>query len=198
MPGFLVVGLGNPGSEYTRTRHNIGFRIVERFAAGHGMTFRRTASVKGRAAKGVFGPHPVRLLLPETYMNASGEAVALSLRKWGIEVDHLLIVADDIDLPFGQLRLKARSGPGTHNGLKSVQSSLGTDAYPRLRVGVGAPEGMDLADYVLSPFEQDEEEELPDVVERAVRAIELWIADGLTSAMNSVNKSSSAKPSIGE
>jgi PTH1 family peptidyl-tRNA hydrolase len=187
----LIVGLGNPGKTYDRTRHNIGFRAVDRLAEKHGLKF------KGELAVGSIGSDSVILLKPETYMNLSGEAIVPVMRYYQIDLSRLLVIVDDVDLPLGQLRIRINSGPGTHNGLKSVETSLQTNRYARLRIGVGDREEGDLASHVLGPFTPEEETLLPGVLDRAVQAVEIWLDKGITSAMNSTNKDSST-PSIGD
>lgn len=193
----LIVGLGNPGKSYEKTRHNIGFETVEKLARKHGMEFKKQLKFKGAIAEGQIGEDPVLLLRPLTYMNLSGEAVALVMRYFQIDLSRLLIVTDDVELPLGQLRIRINSGPGSHNGLKSVEECLQTNRYPRLRIGVGDREEGDLSDHVLGKFSIEEEKLLPGVLERVIQAIEIWLDKGITSAMNFANKSSST-PSIGE
>lgn len=193
----LIVGLGNPGKTYDKTRHNIGFEAVEKLAKKHGLEFRKQLKFKGWVAEGQIGEDPVMLLMPLTFMNLSGEAVALVMRFFEIDLSRLMIVTDDVALPLGQLRIKINSGSGGHNGLKSIEACLQTNRYPRLRIGVGDREAGDLADYVLSRFNAEEEKLIPGVLDRAVQALEIWLDTGITSAMNFANKGSSS-PSIGE
>lgn len=200
----LIVGLGNPGKSYEKTRHNIGFSAVEVLARKHGLEFRKQLKFKGNAAEGSIGVNPVILLEPLTFMNLSGESVALIMRYFQIELSRILIVADDVDLPLGQLRVKINSGPGGHNGLKSVEEHLQTNRYARLRIGVGDRSEGDLADHVLGRFSQEEEQLVPGVLERAVQAIEIWLDKGITSAMDFANVrpktggSDPSTPSIGD
>lgn len=191
----LIVGLGNPGKTYDGTRHNVGFAALNKLAQKHGLEFKKEPTFKGSLAKGKIGEDPVLLLMPLTYMNLSGEAVALVMHYYQIDLSRLLILTDDAALPFGQLRMRINSGTGGHNGLKSVEESLQTQRYPRLRIGVGDPAGGDLADYVLAKFSKEEEKLLPGVLDRAVQAVEIWLDKGLTSAMNFANSST---PSIGD
>lgn len=195
MGKYLVVGLGNPGKAYERTRHNVGFEVLDRLAKKHGLEFRKKEKFKGSLAEGSVGNAKLNLLKPHTFMNESGQAIAVAMPYLQIDLPGLLVVVDDVDLPFGKLRLKTDSGPGTHNGLKSVAECLQTNGYARLRVGVGAPAGGDLADYVLDKFSPEEEKLLPEILERAVQAIETWFDKGLTRAMDAVNPSN---PSNGE
>lgn len=199
MGNFLIVGLGNPGKSYEKTRHNIGFEVVRLFAAKHRFEpFRSKVKYKGSVSQGVFAGSSLTLLLPETYMNLSGEAVALCLRYLKVELSSLLVIVDDVAIPFGQLRMKPSGTPGGHNGLKSIEDSLMTQLYPRLRVGVNAPGDENLADYVLSNFSKNEEMLLPEILGRAVRAIEVWLECGIVRAMDFANAKEPSNPSNGE
>jgi PTH1 family peptidyl-tRNA hydrolase len=185
---WLIVGLGNPGEEYAQTRHNIGFQCLNTLAQRHGLHF-DDKRAKARVAEGQIAGQRVALARPFTYMNNSGQAVT-GLRSW-YKIDpaaELLVVYDDLDLPFGTLRLRQRGGPGTHNGMRSVVAQLGSQSFPRLRVGIGnAPTGWDAAAYVLGRFTRDEQAALPEIVSRAADAIELVLRDGFTAAMNRYN-----------
>jgi PTH1 family peptidyl-tRNA hydrolase len=194
----LVVGLGNPGKTYDRTRHNIGFATVEMLARKHGLAFHKELKFKGKAAEGQIGADPVILLMPQTFMNLSGESVAEVMRYFQIDLSRLLVLVDDVALPLGQLRIRINSGSGGHNGLKSIEECLQTNRYPRLRIGVGDRVEGDLADHVLSRFSEEEEKLVPGVLERAVQATEIWLDKGLTSAMDFANKTDPSTPSIGE
>lgn len=194
----VIVGLGNPGKAYEKTRHNVGFAAVNLLAAKHRLEFRKQMQFKGELAEGSIGEQPVMILKPLTFMNLSGEAVALVLRYFKIDASQLMILTDDVALPLGQLRIRINSGAGGHNGLKSVEECLQTDRYPRLRIGVGDRDRGDLSDHVLGKFSQEEETLIPSVLERAVQAVEIWLDKGLTSAMNFANQKNSSTPSIGE
>ncbi len=193
----LIVGLGNPGKAYKKTRHNVGFAAVDLLAQKYGLEFRKQLKFKGRLAEGKISEESVMLLKPETYMNLSGEAVALVMRYFQIELSRLLILSDDVALPLGQLRIRINSGSGGHNGLQSVEECLQTNRYPRLRIGVGDAGGDLLVEHVLGRFTEGEEILVPKVLERVVQAVEIWLDKGLTSAMNFANQGSST-PSIGE
>ena len=184
---FLIVGLGNPGKAYEKTRHNIGFQVVEELARQSALTLRKKFLINGRLAHGVVEECGVYLFQPGTYMNRSGEAVARLMRKFGIEIENLLVIVDDVALPFGQLRLKTHSSSGGHNGLKSIEENLGTNCYARLRVGVGDDREGDLASYVLAPFTPDEKKLVPEILGRAAMIAKIWLTEGLTSAMNHAN-----------
>ena len=194
---YLIVGLGNPGRAYEKTRHNIGFIAVEKFAHQHGWTFHQKLKFKGNVAEGKLGEASLVILTPLTFMNLSGEAVALAMRYLEIDLSRLLIVLDDVDLPLGQIRMRINSGAGTHNGLKSVEEQLQTNRYARLRIGVGDPVEGDLVDHVLGRFSEEEEKVLPQVLEKTVQAIEIWLDKGITRAMDFANVRPS-NPSHGE
>jgi PTH1 family peptidyl-tRNA hydrolase len=182
----LVVGLGNPGRRYADTRHNVGFRVADELARRHG----EGSWVKRDLVHLVSTSVAPRLLLakPMTYMNRSADAVQWLLEWIGVELKQMLIVVDDVDLSFGSLRIRRSGGPGTHNGLRSIVTRVGT-GFPRLRVGVrGEAVGDDLADYVLSPFENPEGERLPSIIGRAADAVEAAAHAGVDTAMNRFNR----------
>ena len=184
----LIVGLGNPGREYRDTRHNAGFMVVDEIARRHALNWAMApAQVPEAFVAKRFGTEPVLLAKPLTYMNLSGEAAAGLLRYYDVDPVDLLIVVDDIDLPFGRLRARPSGSAGTHNGLRSVVERLGTEV-PRLRVGVGRGDARrDLADHVLAKFEPAEREELESVITRAADAAEMFAAEGIVKVMNTYN-----------
>jgi PTH1 family peptidyl-tRNA hydrolase len=192
----LVVGLGNPGPRYARTRHNVGFRIAERFAARHAIALdsdRFGARFgRGRIAAPAGGDAlDVGVLLPQEFMNCSGDAVALALSKLPLEdpARDLMVAFDDVDLPFGRLRLRAGGGAGGHKGLTDVIAKLGRDDLPRLRFGVGRPSTpIDVTDWVLQRFSPEEEQALPRLVDEAADALDASLFEGLTAAMNRYNR----------
>lgn len=173
---FLLVGLGNPGSAYEGTRHNVGFAVIRALAEKLGANFRPALSeAKGSLAQIKRGEETLFLLMPLTYMNESGLAVRRCLDYYKIPVSNCLIVVDDADLPFGALRLREKGSSGGHNGLKSVAAHLASEVYTRLRIGVGRSEEEALADYVLARFTSEEEKELPKVIENALKEIDAWL-----------------------
>lgn len=180
-----IVGLGNPGAEYERTRHNVGFRVVDELARRF-----RCGSFKPRPYALVAersGSRRVLLVKPTTYMNRSGQAVAALCREEGLVPAQVLVVVDDVDLPLGQLRLRSRGGPGTHNGLRSVVEEVG-EGFPRLRLGVrGTQPWSDLAAYVLAPFTEEEEPVAEAMVQRAADCVEEALFSGLARAANRFN-----------
>jgi PTH1 family peptidyl-tRNA hydrolase len=185
----LIVGLGNPGREYRETRHNVGFRVVDEIARRHDLTFAMAPSqVPDAFVVKKFGAQPLLLAKPLTFMNRSGDAVSALSRYYGIEPADLLVVYDDVDLPFTKLRARARGSAGTHNGMRSVIERLGTTEFPRLRLGVGRGDTRrDLADHVLAKFEPDEQSDLEGFIIRAADAAEMFAADGIFKVMNEYN-----------
>lgn len=185
----LVVGLGNPGPRYAATRHNVGFRVVEHFAASRGIPLERRR-FGGAFGRGAVGGVDVALLEPLTWMNLSGDSVAEALGSLPVEdpARDLLVVLDDVDLPFGRLRLRPRGGGGGHRGLEHVIGRLGHGDFARLRFGVGRPQGvLDTADWVLTPFSPDEERVLRKRIPEAADAVEAVLLEGLVAAMNRYN-----------
>lgn len=184
---WLVVGLGNPGPEYAGSRHNVGFRVLEAVAAAAGVTCRRRRfdSLSGTAT--VAGV-PVTLVLPQASMNLSGEPVRAWLEHLGLAPDRLLVVHDDIDLPLDRLRVVREGGHAGHKGVRAIQEALGTDAFPRLRLGVGRPpEKPETAGYVLGAFAPEEAERAESMIARAAEGVRLIVGEGLTAAMNRLN-----------
>lgn len=185
----LIVGLGNPGREYEKTRHNIGFIAVEALSEEMDGEFQRCRYASARIA-GVRGEkHKVILALPQTYMNNSGLAVRDIVKFDNIALDNMIVVCDDIRLPFGEMRLRTEGSHGGHNGLGSIIDHLGTQKFTRLRLGVGEPPRTDLqADYVLSEFKKEEKALLGDFIEEAVSCLKLWLSGEAAKAMTQYNK----------
>lgn len=183
---YLIVGLGNIGFEYRDTRHNIGFMILDAFAEASNITFKTDRY--GAVAYTRLKNKQLVLLKPSTYMNLSGVAVRYWAQKENIPVDHILVLVDDIALPFGAIRLKGSGSDAGHNGLKSIAEMLGTQAYPRLRFGIGHdfPQGMQV-DYVLGTFTRDQEKELPARIDVAVEAMKTFCLEGIGNAMCKFN-----------
>ena len=183
----LIVGLGNPGKEYSKNRHNIGFMAVDVLASRFGIEVKRKKH-KAVYGKGTIGENQVILAKPKTFMNKSGEAVERLKNYYGINDEDTLLIYDEIDLPFGTIRIREKGGSGGHNGMKSVIGRIG-QGFPRIRLGVGRPPGrMDPADYVLSDFKSDEWALVEEMTESAASAIELLLAEGLDIAMTHCNK----------
>lgn len=183
---YLIVGLGNIGDEYRLTRHNIGFMILDAFAQASNITF--STERYGDVACMRLKNKQLVLLKPSTYMNLSGNAVRYWKEKENIETDHILVLVDDIALPFGAIRLKPRGSDAGHNGLKNIAQMLGTDAYPRLRFGIGSdyPRGCQV-DYVLGPFPPEQCAELPARIDVAIEAIRTFCLAGIQNAMCAYN-----------
>lgn len=184
---YLFVGLGNPGKAYANTRHNAGFLVLDALAAKYGWSFRRVSSLQGLLAQGTLEGKKVLLLMPETYMNSSGESVKACVSYYNIPLQNVCVVCDEIYLPFGRLRIKPSGSSGGHNGLKSLSAHLGVQEYARLRIGVGDRAQGDLADHVLSPFSEEESQKLPAVLQRASQALECFLLQGMLEAMQFTN-----------
>ncbi|MER3544622.1 MAG: aminoacyl-tRNA hydrolase [Chloroflexota bacterium] len=185
----LIVGLGNPGRRYVGNRHNVGFQVLDRLAAAHGLAFSRS---QGQAliATGQIANRPVILAKPQTYVNESGRAVAALVRFYQVDMPNLLVVYDDLDLPFGTLRLRPEGSAGGHHGMESIIAALGRQDFPRLRIGIGRPPGrMDPVEYVLQDFDREQQEFLPELYDRAVKAIESFLSEGIVLTMSRHNTS---------
>lgn len=188
----LIAGLGNPGAAYAGTRHNAGRHLVEAIAKSEGLKWVQKKSLRASVAVTRWGTQEILLARPEVFMNLSGEPVSLLAGHYGLEVSQdLLIVVDDVALPFGKLRLRGKGSDGGHNGLKSIHQQLATTAYPRLRIGIAPLEPLeeipDMAAYVLEAFAKHEKEGLNRVLEKGFEACRLWAIDSLAAAMNTVN-----------
>ena len=186
----LIVGLGNPGPEYADTRHNVGFRCVDELARRHGGTWQdKTSALSSLVA--VIHPREdltVVLAKPQTFMNRSGTAAQDLLEFLNLPSERCLVVYDEMDLPFGALRLRERGSPGTHNGMRSVVRRLGTENIPRLRIGISQASPGDATSHVLSEFAPEERDDIDDLISRAADAALAWALDGAAVAMNRYNK----------
>lgn len=185
---WLVVGLGNPGARYESTRHNMGFLALERLAEREKLRFNKLR-FKAWTAEWKLGEDKVLVMKPQTYMNLSGESVGAAARFYKIPADHILVVSDDIALPVGKLRLRAAGSAGGHNGLKNIIRHLGSDRFPRIKVGVGMPQNVeyDVADWVTGMPMGEEQKILLDALDRAAQAIPAVITLGMDKAMNRFN-----------
>jgi PTH1 family peptidyl-tRNA hydrolase len=189
---LLVVGLGNPGREYARTRHNVGAEVVERLASRHHGRL-RAGKERARADEVRIGGRRVALAVPEQWMNDSGDAVRRLVRRYGVTPERLVVVHDELDLPAAALRVKAGGGLAGHNGLRSIKAHLHSDAFSRVRIGVGKPASKELgADHVLSGFSKRERAEIDVTLEQAADAVEVIAADGVEAAMNRFNGAATA------
>lgn len=182
----IVFGLGNPGAEYEKTRHNIGFRVVQHLAGIHRtqISIFRFQSLIGKVR---IREQPVLLAMPQTYMNSCGPALRRLLEEYGETPASALIVCDDFHLPLGQIRIRRRGSSGGHRGLMSIGSALATESFPRLRVGIGPLGKEDTQEFVLEAFPAREKKEVETAVESAVQAVEVWIEAGIETAMNRFN-----------
>lgn len=184
---YLIVGLGNPGRAYKTNRHNIGFMVVDRLASRLNLSFTRMEA-KSLFTRGDYAGRRLLLAKPQTYMNLSGQAVRSLARFYKLPLERILIVYDDVDLPFGSLRLRPAGGSGGHKGMQSIIEHLNSQEIPRLRLGIGRPPGrMEAADYVLQDFSRQEVEMLPAILDRAVEAVLTFITQGIAAAMNQFN-----------
>ena len=184
----LIVGLGNPGEEYAKSRHNAGFMVIEKLLAGFPEgRFTESHSAESRIFSGKYRGKNLVLQMPLTYMNVSGCAVAPLSRRLGISPEEILVISDDLDLAPGRLRLRANGSDGGHNGLKSVIAELNSSSFKRLRIGIGRPEKGKTADYVLSDFAGDDEKIFNAAIERAAEAVKTVLSSGMAVAMNKFN-----------
>lgn len=195
----IVVGLGNPGPKYAGTRHNVGFEVVDYLAAAPSVGPWRSSRFEATVAEAKESGEAVLLVKPETFMNLSGRAVRKVLDFYKLTPADLLVVSDDIALPLGKLRVRAKGSHGGQNGLRDIQQQLGTDEYPRLRLGVGSPGGNDAADHVLSRFRPVERGAVDEAVAKAAAAALIWIRQGIDACMNQANAGEQkAKPEKGQ
>jgi PTH1 family peptidyl-tRNA hydrolase len=183
----IIVGLGNPGKEYASNRHNVGYQVVNLVAKSFGLTFDKRQA-KARLAQGSIGGQRVILVKPRVFMNESGGPVVRVARFYKVEPTDMLVIFDDLDLPIGRIRLRPQGGTGGHKGMASIIKHLGNGDFPRLRVGIDRPPGrMDPAAYVLQDFSAEQEEDMAEVRERTVVAVETWLTQGIEAAMNEFN-----------
>jgi PTH1 family peptidyl-tRNA hydrolase len=184
----LIVGLGNPGRQYQGTRHNVGFRVVDQLARKAGIAL-SSNKFEGEYGQGTLAGMKAALLKPQTYMNLSGDSVAPAARFYKVEPEDLIVVHDELDLPFGRLQLKKGGGTGGHNGLNSIVERLGSNEFVRLRIGIGKPETKErVVGHVLSGFAQSEAGQLEELTTKAVEAIEAILERGLQKAMTEYNR----------
>jgi PTH1 family peptidyl-tRNA hydrolase len=193
---FVIVGLGNPGAQYARTRHNIGWLVLDELARRHEISIDRKncdAKIGGGAFINASGSHKVLLAKPQTFMNLSGKSVQALLRFYNVDRSKLIVVTDDLNLPMGRLRLRASGSDGGHNGLKNINQMLGANNYARLRFGIGEPprperQERGTRDFVLQAFMPDELPALEAAITRAADCIEAWVYRGIEAAMNEYNR----------
>ena len=184
----LIVGLGNPGKEYHLTRHNVGFMVLKEIAQLNDLKFRANKRFNALTAEGLIGEENCYLSMPQTFMNLSGNSVRSITRWLKVDVDNVLLIVDDIALPFGSIRIKAKGSDAGHKGVASVIDYLGTNEFSRMRVGIlGRKNIRDLSNYVLNRFSKKEQKELPDILSLSYSACECWVKEGVDAAMNRYN-----------
>lgn len=182
---FLIVGLGNPGREYDGTRHNIGFEAIDYISSKNNIDINKS-KFKGVFGEGFIEGQKVILLKPTTYMNLSGESIREVINFYKIDNNKIIVIYDDISLEIGKLRIREKGSAGGHNGIKSIIANMGTDVFPRIKIGVGQPKG-DLVSHVLGRFNKEEEQDLKEVIEASSKAVEIIIQYGAKQAMNELN-----------
>lgn len=184
---YLIAGLGNPAKEYEKTRHNAGFDALDILADKHGISITERKH-KGLCGKGTVGGRKVLLVKPQTFMNLSGESIREAAAFYQVDPAHIIVIYDDISLEAGQLRIRAKGSAGGHNGIKNIIAQLGSQDFPRVKIGVGAkPDRMDLAAYVLSRFSQTERGMMEEAFRDAADAVEMMLSEGIEAAMNRYN-----------
>lgn len=184
---WVIVGLGNPGPEYARTRHNVGFDAIDEFASKHNLKLDR-AKHKARYGVGQVDGVGVALVKPMTYMNLSGQSIAPLLRDFKVKSDHLIVIADELDFPVGKVRMKPKGGSAGHNGHKSIIQSLGTDEYARIRIGIHSDEKGETIDFVLSKFHPDERPNIDRAIEKCLSGIAAALTGGIELALTTINE----------
>lgn len=183
----VIAGLGNPGNKYENTRHNVGFSTIDLLSSKHGIKVNKLKH-KALTGEGTIAGNRVLLVKPQTFMNLSGESIRDIAEWYKLPMENIIIIYDDVDLNVGTVRIRPKGSSGTHNGMKSVIYQMQSDEFPRIRIGIGkAPEGWDLADYVLSRFSADEAGAIRESVERAADAAASIVSDGVSTAMNLYN-----------
>lgn len=184
---IVIAGLGNPGTKYSLTRHNVGFDVIDVLANRFNIKVNK-AKFKGLVGEGSFAGEKIILIKPSTFMNLSGESIRPLMDFYKLKPEELIVIVDDIDIEFGTIRIKKKGSGGTHNGLKSIISQTGTDQFPRLKIGVGQkPIHYDLADFVLSNFSKSERQIIDKAILNAADAVDEFISNGIDSAMNKYN-----------
>ena len=184
---YLVAGLGNPGKMYRNTRHNLGFMVLDALASRFDASFKRKWRISSHYSRINYDGHDVVLMKPRTFMNRSGLALLSAQLSFGLDPSRMMVVVDDVNLPFGTIRLRKKGSDGGHNGLASVIGALGSAEFPRCRIGIGGSDIEELVDYVLEEFSADEKAQLGDVVEHAANAVLSWVKEGIDGAMNRFN-----------
>ena len=184
---YIIVGLGNPEPEYSNTRHNMGFDVINKLAGKHEISLNRT-KFNAIYGTGIIEGEKVILIKPQTYMNNSGEAVKEFVNFYKEPLDNIIVIYDDMDTDIGSIRVRAKGGPGSHNGMKSIVNSLNSEDFPRIRVGIGRPKDeFDRIDYVIGKIDDEEFVNLQNGQDLAVKAVEYWIKNGIDNTMNVYN-----------
>jgi len=183
---FLIVGLGNPGKKYEKTKHNVGFETIDYLSSMHGI---KVNKIKHHSliGEGNIEGHKVVLLKPQTFMNLSGDAVRDAINFYKQDLEKLIIIYDDVDTEIGRIRIKKKGSAGSHNGMKSIIGNIQSSEFPRIRIGIGSNNNSDLADYVLSGFKKENREQMVISIERAAKAVTCLIKEGIDLAMNEYN-----------
>ena len=183
----IIVGLGNPGKEYENTRHNLGYKVIDKLSEKLKISLNRER-LEGLSGNGKYNDEKIMLVKPLTYMNLSGNCVSKILKYYKLTEKELIVIYDDIDIPVGKIRIKPNGSPGTHNGMKDITQKLGTKEFTRVRVGSGKPaENMDLAEYVLSNFKKDEQKEIEKAINNAQEAVIEILENGVNKSMSKFN-----------
>ncbi len=184
----LIVGLGNPGNKFNNTRHNVGFKILDYLAEKKEVKFKKMIFYPAKVVDCKIENSIVKLLKPQSFMNNSGDVVRKLMKRYSFNVDDILIVYDDVDLPFGKLRIRKKGSAGTHNGVKSIVNSLNSDSFKRIRFGIGPKQkNYSMNDYVLGKFTIDEDLVVKNVLEKVTDAVESIVRDGIDKSMNRFN-----------
>lgn len=188
---YVIVGLGNPGREYARNRHNVGFRCIEELASAHGIAL-KSRRFRALWGEGEINGRRVVLLQPQTFMNESGQAVGEAVRWFKVPLERILVIHDDLDLPFGKIRVRPDGSSGGHKGIASIIAHLGGHEFARLRIGIGRPAQGDPIDYVLGDLDHEQVSAIQQVIAVAAQAVGHWLEHGVGSAMNVYNRNASA------
>ncbi|MDD4564518.1 MAG: aminoacyl-tRNA hydrolase [Eubacteriales bacterium] len=191
---YIIAGLGNPGKKYENTKHNVGFITLDLLAEKHNIKINKIKH-KALVGEGIISGQKLLLVKPQTYMNLSGNSIREAMEYYKADLDKLVVIYDDVDIPMGSLRIRKKGSAGTHNGMRSIIYDLQADEFPRIRIGIGGERKMSLADYVLGGFRKDERSLMQNAVKRAVLAVECLLEKGIEAAMNEYNITRPACPS---
>ena len=191
---YIIAGLGNPGKKYENTKHNVGFITLDLLAEKHNIKINKIKH-KALVGEGIISGQKLLLVKPQTYMNLSGNSIREAMEYYKADLDKLVVIYDDVDIPMGSLRIRKKGSAGTHNGMRSIVYDLQADEFPRIRIGIGGERKMSLADYVLGGFRKDERSLMQNAVKRAVLAVECLLEKGIEAAMNEYNITRPACPS---